>query len=47
MKGPPPFLRFRISTKDHGFEAEGNGHVGVIVAALVIFGLGAGLWSVM
>lgn len=30
MRGRPPFIRFRISTKDHGLEAEGNGHLGVI-----------------
>jgi hypothetical protein len=45
MEGPP-YLRFRISTKEHGFEAEGNGHAGVfaIFALAVVALLGVGIY---
>ncbi|MCF1709919.1 hypothetical protein L0V05_13955 [Tabrizicola sp. J26] len=37
MKDPPPSIKLRLTAKDHGLEAEGNGRFGIIAIVLVLF----------
>lgn len=39
----PPSIKLRLTAKDHGLEAEGNGWFGITAFIVVVLGILAGL----